>query len=828
MTTSLWGEEFVVEDSVKKTKKVVSKTKEPKQASTKKVKKVDKDTSTTDIKSILDNIYKEVYRILGRYAENTVLIKTKQQLHEYIDAAIDNKVIAIDTETDNSLDPLTCKLMGPCIYTPGRKNAYIPINHVDLDTRARLDWQLTEEDIKEEFLRLSDTDIIMHNGKFDYQVIKCTTSCELNIYWDTLVAAKVLDENEYSAGLKQQYISKIDSSIEKYSIEDLFEDIEYAIVDPEVFALYAATDAFMTFRLYEYQKKQFEKVGNERLYELFSRVEMPIVIVAADMELTGVSIDKEYAARLSVKYHEKLDVIDQKIADEMSKYKDTIDSWRLTPDATYKAQKINKKGEIVYAKSKSEQLEDPINMASPTQLAILIYDVLKHPVVDKKSPRGTGEEILVKIKLPICQLILERRGLDKLIGTYIDKIPKLINPATNRVHTHFQQYGAATGRFSSSDPINLQNIPSHNKEIRMIFKAEPGNTFVGSDFSQQEPRLLATYSNDESMIGAYKDNKDLYATIAQKVYKNDYWDNMEFTQDGKPNPAGKKRRGSCKSLLLGIMYGRGAASVAEQIGGTIEEANSIINAFYETYPKVKSWMDRTLEGARTNGYVEDLWGRRRRLPDIQLDKYQFIFKDSSLNPTFNPLIGSKGIYKSQNNIIIEKYKKLLNNCKTRKDIQSVKNAAENDGIHIRDNSGFISQAERQCVNARIQGGAATMSKKAMILIHKDEELKNLGFKLIIAVHDELIGECPKEHQDACADRLSYLMRTCVPELDMPFKCDATIEDNWYYSDYSASIKAEYADLIKGGMNEEDAQTKIFKNHFESEKDILYDIMNNIN
>lgn len=825
MTTSLWGEEFVVEDSVKKTKKVVSKTKEPKQASTKKVKKVDKDTSTTDIKSILENIYKEVYRILGRYAENTVLIKTKQQLHEYIDAAIDNKVIAIDTETDNSLDPLTCKLMGPCIYTPGRKNAYIPINHVDLDTRARLDWQLTEEDIKEEFLRLSNTDIIMHNGKFDYQVIKCTTSCELNIYWDTMIGAKLLDENELSAGLKQQYISKIDSSIEKYSIEDLFEGIEYAIVDPEVFSLYAATDAFMTFKLYEYQKKQFEKAENKKLYELMLTVEMPIVMVAADMELTGVSIDKEYAARLSVKYHEKLDAIDSKIADEMAKYEDTIAAWRKTPEATYKAQKINKKGELVYAKSKSEQLETPINMASPTQLAILIYDVLKHPAVDPKNPRGTGEDILVKIKLPICELILERRGLDKLINTYIDKIPTLINPATNRVHTHFQQYGAATGRFSSSDPINLQNIPSHNKEIRMIFKAEEGNTFVGSDFSQQEPRLLATYSKDESMIGAYKNNKDLYATIAQKVYKNDYWDNMEFTQDGTPNPAGKKRRGSCKSLLLGIMYGRGPASIAEQINGTLKEANTIINAFYETYPKVKDWMDKTLEDAKVNGYVEDLWGRRRRLPDIQLDKYEFIFKDGSINPTFNPLLGSKGIHKSQNNIIVQKYKKLLEECIKRSDLNAVKEKAENEGIHIRDNSGFISQAERQCVNARIQGGAATMSKKAMILIHKDEELKKLGFKLIIAVHDELIGECPKINQDACADRLSYLMKTCVPELDMPFKCDATIEDNWYYSDYSASIKAEYLDLIESGVRKEDAQAQIFKNHFESEKNILCDILN---
>jgi DNA polymerase-1 len=152
----------------------------------------------------------------------------------------------------------------------------------------------------------------------------------------------------------------------------------------------------------------------------------------------------------------------------------------MTKDANEHPPKAKGEG---LAKSKSEQLDTPVNIASPTQLAILLYDVLGTKVVDKKSPRGTGEDILKKIDLPICSLILEHRGLMKLLNTYIDSIPTLVTPKTGRVHTHFNQYGAATGRFSSSDPLNLQNIPSHNKEIRLMFKAKDGYTFVGSDYS---------------------------------------------------------------------------------------------------------------------------------------------------------------------------------------------------------------------------------------------------------------------------------------------------------------------------------------------------------
>lgn len=255
----------------------------------------------------------------------------------------------------------------------------------------------------------------------------------------------------------------------------MFENIEYAVVDPSLFALYAATDAMMTYKLYKWQMKQFDLPGNERIKWLFHNVEMPVIKVAAEMELTGVEIDSDYAKRLSNKYHQKVDVVDKKIADQLRSIRPTIEKWRETPEAKFKptSKKPNKNGEYTLQKSKSEQLADPPQLTSPTQLAILLYDVFNTPVVDKKSPRGTGEDILTKIDNPLCELIIEKRGLEKLIGTYIDKLPACINPVDNRLHAHFNQLGTDTGRFSSSDP-NLQNIPSKEKAIRMMFKATSG------------------------------------------------------------------------------------------------------------------------------------------------------------------------------------------------------------------------------------------------------------------------------------------------------------------------------------------------------------------
>lgn len=808
---SLWGDEFEVPSTKKEVKKVAKKVSSPKDPKVKTRKAMKSKTVSTFDK--LQLIYEEVNRVLGGYTSNTKVITSKDELSKYIDEAIRNGIIAIDTETNNSLEPLTCLLMGACIYTPGQLSAYIPVHHTQPDTDILIENQLTESDIKEQFERLSNTKILMHNGKFDYEVIKCTCNCVLNIYWDTEIAARILDENEL-AGLKKQYILHIDSTQEKYDIEHLFQGIPYAYVKPEIFALYAATDAYITYRLYEWQKEQFNKPGNEKLFDLFMNVEMPVVPVCAEMELYGIEIDKEYAKRLSNKYHKKVDEVNAKIDTELSKYSDKISAWRLTKEANYKERnsKPNKTEEFTYKKSKNEQLENPPQLNSPTQLAILLYDILGTPAQDKKSPRGTGEEILQKINLPICDLILEKRGLEKLIGTYIDKIPECVNSKDNRLHAHFNQLGAGTGRFSSSNP-NLQNIPSHVKEIRLMFRASDGDVFVGADFSQQEPRLLSAYSNDDTMIDAYKQNKDLYATIAAGVYKNDYWDNMEHRQDGTPNPEGKKRRSNCKSLLLGIMYGRGAPSIAEQIHSTVEEAQQIINDFYKKFPKVKEWTEKTEKDAKVTGYVEDLWGRRRRLPDILLPKYTV--KSTKASTEFNPILYTLGKVNNSSAALVESYKKKLSKVKSRNDYQKIQQEAERDGIYIVDNGAFISQAERQCVNARIQGGAASMTKVCMRKVFDDEELNRLGAKLVLQIHDEVIVECPKQNAEAVMSRLTYVMKTSVADkVQVPFKCDGYIVNCWYEDDFGDILKQEMQKLIESGTSKEESFSKLLKEHSE--------------
>lgn len=339
------------------------------------------------------------------------------------------------------------------------------------------------------------------------------------------------------------------------------------------------------------------------------------------------------------------------------------------------------------------------------------------------------------------------------------------------------------------------------------------------------------------MINAYKEGKDLYATIASHIYHNNYEDNREFYPDGTMNPEGKKRRTNVKSLLLGIMYGLGSASMAEKIKShkgpstkeDIKEAQKIIDDFFSSFPKVKNWIDETKSDAQKFGYVEDVWGRRRRLPEIQLNKYEINFKDNKSSNSFNPLLGSKGLYSNININLIDKYKKLCYNCKNKNDLDKVKKEALNLGIEIKDNSGFIAQAERQCVNARVQGGAASMSKRAMIAVHNDIKLKELGFKLLIAVHDELIGECPLENQEEVKKRLSELMiNSAKPECIVPMKCDADSFQSWYFDVYSSEIIKEYKGMIETGIKDrEKVYKKIFENHEECTEEQLREILKDI-
>lgn len=293
------------------------------------------------------------------------------------------------------------------------------------------------------------------------------------------------------------------------------------------------------------------------------------------------------------------------------------------------------------------------------------------------------------------------------------------------------------------------------------------------------------------MINAYKQGKDLYATISTGIYKNDYWDNMEKHEDGSPNPEGKKRRSRSKALLLGIMYQMGSATLAESIKATREEAQKIIDDFYTSFPKVKDWVETTLSNVKKYGYVEDFYGRRRRLPDVHLDKYQVCYVAGKEKIKFNPLLFCED-RKIEDDPLIQKYRNLALACKSSKELNALKDKALKESIEIHDNSGFISRAERQCVNARVQGGAATMSKIALRKVYDDPILKQLGFRILLQIHDEFIGECPIEHAEKAADRLTEVMKNSVSDIiNVPFKCDPDISTCWYYNDYSDILNADF-------------------------------------
>lgn len=328
------------------------------------------------------------------------------------------------------------------------------------------------------------------------------------------------------------------------------------------------------------------------------------------------------------------------------------------------------------------------------------------------------------------------------------------------------------------------------------------------------------------MINAYKQGKDLYATIAAGVYHNNYEDNLEFHPITKQlQPDGKARRSSVKSLLLGIMYGRGVASIAEQIHGTKEEAQSIIDNFFKSFPKVKTWIDETQKNARKTGYVEDLWGRRRRLPDIMLPEYQIKYKDPNQGSgAFNPFLGCSNRIDENSDKVLSKYKKKLDNIKYRSEYEKLQAEALKEGIEIHSNTGFIAQAERQCVNARIQGSSATMTKKAMINLYNDQRLNDLGFKLLIGVHDELIGECPLENKEEVAERLTTIMKTAAADVcEVPFKCDAELSTCWYLPQYTAEIEKQFDELLKK-YPEEEAFEIIAADRIESTRTQLYEIV----
>lgn len=276
------------------------------------------------------------------------------------------------------------------------------------------------------------------------------------------------------------------------------------------------------------------------------------------------------------------------------------------------------------------------------------------------------------------------------------------------------------------------------------------------------------------------------------------------------------------------MYGRGIASIAEQTGCTLQEAQKIIDDFYKGFPAVKKWTEETQINVKKTGYVEDLWGRRRRLPDILIPPVEVKYVDKSravVSTDFNPLIGSTGKYTSNVKSDLDIYKERALAARGRQQMEKLKAEALSKGIEIHENGGFIAQAERQAVNARIQGSAATCTKIAMIRVHNDQKLRDLGFSTLISVHDELIGECPKENAQEAADRLCYLMKTCIEnDVTVPFKCDPTITYQWYCDEVAAKLQELRDKELAEGKSIDQIKKEMLEDHEELLPDELDDLL----
>ncbi|WP_312150865.1 DNA polymerase I, partial [Empedobacter sp.] len=569
------------------------------------------------------------------------------------------KEVTFDTET-TSLDALEAELVGISFSWEKGKGYYVPFS---------ADFDETKAIINEFKPFFEDESIskIGQNLKYDIKVLNKYDIVVLGQNFDTMIAHYLInpDMRHNMDVLSETYLSYQPVSIESligkkgknqknFRDVPLMEQTEYGVEDSDI-----------TNQL----KNLFEpELIKANTHKLFTDLEMPLMQVLADMELEGVNLDVPFLKELSVKHEAKLRELEAKI---------------------------------------QEDAGEEFNLNSPKQLGEILFDKLQLDPKAKKTKTGqyaTGEEILSKLKdkHPIINDILEYRQLQKLKSTYIDALPELVNPKTGRVHTTYAQTVAATGRLSSVNP-NLQNIPIRSEEGQQIRKAfvarDENHVIISADYSQIELRLIAQMSQDPAMVEAFKHGEDIHASTAAKVF------NVALDE------VTREQRSQAKTVNFGIIYGVSAFGLADQANISRKEAKALIDAYYETYPTLKAYIEKQVEVARDQGFVETLMGRRRYLKDIN----------------------------SRNAVV-------------------------------------RSHAERNAVNAPIQGTAADIVKMAMIQIQKELK-KNYKTKMILQVHDELIFDAPKDEVEKVSELIKSTMEAAM-QMDVPLIAEVGVGANW--------------------------------------------------
>jgi DNA polymerase I-like protein with 3'-5' exonuclease and polymerase domains len=345
-------------------------------------------------------------------------------------------------------------------------------------------------------------------------------------------------------------------------------------------------------------------------------------------------------------------------------------------------------------------------------------------------------------------------------------------------------------------------------------------------------------ANDENMIQAYREGKDLYCVIASKVFNNKYEDNLEFYPEGTEieldgkkiicghkthlNKAGKERRSLSKMILLAITYGMSSNTLAGRINKTKEEAQEIMDSFFNSFPKVKALIEDSKQTLRENGYVEDWAGRRRHLTDYFLNPYEAAYANPEklIEQTFNPILGCES-----RPLVDDKLTSWVNRAKMargNKEFDQLAKEAAKEGIILSANTGRIAQAERQCLNARIQGGAGSLTKLAMINIHNSQELKDRDAHLVMTIHDEVMLECPALYAEEVSEILPRIMiETAVPYISVGMKCDPAVESRWYCGEYAVAVQSEFKKYEEKGYTREEAFQKLYANHPELPEEAIY-------
>lgn len=587
------------------------------------------------------------------------LVEDEEEMRELCQKFLSAKTLSLDTETTGT-DAMTAELVGLSFAVEEFEAYYIPV------PPEREEAQKIVDIFKPAYENPSSLKT-GQNIKYDMLVLARYGVDIKGKMFDTMVAHYVLQPElpHNMDALAEQYLGYSTIKIEELIGPKGKKQKNMRDLPPGDIYEYACEDADVTLRLKN--ALHDELVRNDAI-QLFEEVEMPLVRVLAAMELTGVRIDTETL-------------------------RETSELFTL---------RMNKLEEEVFAIA-----GESFNLSSPKQVGEILFDKLKIDERAKRTKTGqyvTSEEVLEKLRPrhEIVDRILNYRGLKKLTSTYVDSLPTLINPSTGKIHTSFNQTVTSTGRLSSSNP-NLQNIPvrgDDGKEIRKAFIPEPGCTFFSADYSQIELRIMAHLSGDKHMIEAFLEGDDIHASTAAKIYHKPIGD---VTRD---------ERRKAKTANFGIIYGISVFGLAERLNVPRSEARELIDGYFATYPRVREYMDESIERARRQGYIETLLRRRRYLPDI-----------------------------NSRNAIVRGY------------------------------------AERNAINAPIQGSAADIIKIAMVRIYNRFLSENLRSTMMLQVHDELNFSVVPEEREIVEQIVIHEMENAY-SLSVPLKADCGWGANW--------------------------------------------------